>query len=345
MGIKTKIDKKIFLGFVILFLIYPNSVAFGYKGAKLNEINIREVREKLKDIEKKLEDQHKQKVTISPVFQQLTEEEKEDLAYMRQEEKLARDVYLALYDKWRIQIFKNIAASEQRHTDSVKELLNKYNIADPITNDSRGFFKDQGFIDLYNSLVEKGSSSEIEALKVGATIEDLDIKDLEDRMVHTNNPEIVRVYTNLMNGSKNHLRAFVSQLKERGEGYEPHYISQEEYKEIISSDHRRMRQYRKDEGEKIFEEVEKQLRRGRAMIEKLGLKSQHQVLEQLREKLHLKEQDKVSYSIEKGKLKIQIKKQVKILGVFKVNIPVEIEVNEKGDFKVHKPWWSFIFGI
>ncbi len=337
METKVKVNKKILLGLMVLFFALPiSSFVFGYRKGKLNE---------MKNINKERGYQHKQEITVIPTLLQLTQEEKEDLIYMRQEEKLARDVYLALYDKWGIQTFKNIAASEQRHTDSVKELLNKYNIADPITDDSRGAFKDQGFIDLYNSLVEKGSSSEVEALKVGATIEDLDIKDLEDRIVHTNNPEIVKVYTNLMNGSKNHLRAFVSQLKERGEDYEPQYISQEEYEEIISSDHRRMGQYRKGEGEKTFEEVERQFRQGRAMIEKLGLKSQQQVLEQLREKLHLKEQDEVSYSTENGKLKIQVKKQVRFLGLFKLNVPFEIEVDKQGNFNIHKPWWAFIFGI
>lgn len=38
-----------------------------------------------------------------------------------------------------------------------------------------------------------------------------------------------------MKGSRNHLRAFVSQLKSRGIEYVPQYLSPEEYQAIIST--------------------------------------------------------------------------------------------------------------
>ncbi|ABR56472.1 conserved hypothetical protein [Methanococcus aeolicus Nankai-3] len=167
--------------------------------------------------------------------QSISEEEKEGLIEMREEEKLARDVYLTLYDKWKLQIFKNIANSEQTHTDSVKYLLEKYNIPDPVESEEVGKFSNPKFEELYNNLVEKGSQSAVDALIVGATIEDLDIADLENWISKTDNEDIKLVYENLMKGSRNHMRAFVRMLDSYGANYTPQYISSEEYEQILSS--------------------------------------------------------------------------------------------------------------
>jgi len=167
--------------------------------------------------------------------QPISEEEKEGLIEMREEEKLARDVYLTLYNKWKLQIFKNIAESEQTHTDSVKYLLDRYGIPDLVKSDEIGKFSNPKFEQLYKDLVEKGSKSEVDALMVGATIEDLDIADLEHWLSKTDNEDIKFVYENLMKGSRNHLRAFIRMLNNYGANYSPQYISKEEYEQIINS--------------------------------------------------------------------------------------------------------------
>ena len=167
--------------------------------------------------------------------QPISEEEKEGLIEMREEEKLARDVYLTLYNKWKLQIFKNIAESEQTHTDSVKYLLDRYGIEDPVKSDEIGKFSNPKFEQLYKDLVEKGSKSEVDALIVGATIEDLDIADLKYWINKTDNEDIKFVYENLMKGSRNHLRAFIRMLNNYGANYSPQYISKEEYEQIINS--------------------------------------------------------------------------------------------------------------
>ncbi len=171
--------------------------------------------------------------------QTLDEQEKEGLLHMREEEKLARDVYLTLYEKWKLPIFRNIARSEQNHMNAVKVLLDKYSLEDPVeqTHDEVGKFVNPEIQELYNKLVEEGSQSLENALKVGATIEDLDIKDLEDYVAETDNNDIKTVYNNLMKGSRNHLRAFTSQLERRyGETYHCQFISEEECQSIINSD-------------------------------------------------------------------------------------------------------------
>ncbi len=171
--------------------------------------------------------------------QKLSAAEKEDLLKMRQEEKLARDVYLNLYLKWRIPIFRNISRSEQQHMRALKVLIDKYNLKDPVeeVGDEVGVFKDKEFESLYKKLTKQGERSLVDALKVGATIEDLDIKDLEDALKVTDNRDIRMAYQNLMKGSRNHMRAFVKLLRRYGADYQPKYISKSEFEKIINSPH------------------------------------------------------------------------------------------------------------
>lgn len=168
-------------------------------------------------------------------------EEQAGLLLMREEEKLARDVYLALADTWGVRVFSNIAASEATHMEAMGDLLERYDIADPITTDTRGVFTNPNLQQLYTDLVAKGSVSAAEAFKVGALIEDLDINDLENLLATTDKADIRLVYENLQKGSRNHLRAFTRQIERGGDVYEPTYITEAEYKAIIESGQERGR--------------------------------------------------------------------------------------------------------
>lgn len=165
----------------------------------------------------------------------LSNQEREGLIFMREEEKLARDVYSTLYEKWGLQIFSNIAQSEQTHTEAVRNLLTKYDITDPVADDSVGVFVNSDLQKLYTELTARGNKSIEEALTVGALIEDLDIADLQKQLALTDNADIKLVYENLMRGSRNHLRSFVSQLTTRDSTYNPQYITEAEFDTIITS--------------------------------------------------------------------------------------------------------------
>ncbi len=165
----------------------------------------------------------------------LTSAEKAGLIMMREEEKLARDVYSVLADEWGVRIFSNIAASEQTHMNVMGALLSKYSLPDPIKDDTVGVFTDSHLQDLYNDLTKRGLTSRAEAFQVGATIEDLDIYDLEELLAKTDKVDIIQAYQNLQKGSRNHLRAFTRQIERSGDGYKPQYISISEYQSIISS--------------------------------------------------------------------------------------------------------------
>ena len=174
-------------------------------------------------------------IIASLPYEELSAEEELSLIRMREEEKLARDVYAALYDIWQKPVFRNISQSEQRHMNAVKVLIDKYELIDPVSDSTMGVFTDPEFSGLYESLVEQGSASLVDALIVGATIEDLDIKDLRDFLAQTDNEDITAVYENLLRGSRNHLRAFTYLLSLTGETYEAQYITQEELEAIITS--------------------------------------------------------------------------------------------------------------
>jgi len=141
----------------------------------------------------------------------LTEIEVSDLKYMREEEKLARDVYLVLYGEYGNAQFGNIAKSEQRHTDSVLRLLDLYGVEDPALA-APGAFSNPDLQALYDQLIEMGMQDRISAFQVGVLIEETDITDLEVAIARTQNPDIIRVYTSLRNGSFNHLDAFTAGL-------------------------------------------------------------------------------------------------------------------------------------
>ena len=171
----------------------------------------------------------------------LSATEVNDLMHMREEEKLTRDVYLNMYKKWKLPVFKNISKSESCHMHMIKLILNKYNLRDPIaeTKDEVSVFKNKKLQDLYSQLIKKGSVSLKDALIVGATIEDLDIKDLEEATKESDNKDIRLVYRNLEKGSRNHMRAFVRMLKRYGWSYTTQFISADYFNQIMNSKHER----------------------------------------------------------------------------------------------------------
>ncbi len=168
-------------------------------------------------------------------FEDLSDAEKNALLFMREEEKLARDVYLGLHEKWGAKTFSNIAKAEQRHMNAVGCLIKKYGLNDPVGDNENGIFANATLQELYNTLMDKGKLSYQDALMAGATIEDLDISDLLTQMPNMDNDDIKAVFEELTKGSRNHLRAFNKNLLNLGVTYKPQYINQNLFDEIINS--------------------------------------------------------------------------------------------------------------
>jgi hypothetical protein len=151
----------------------------------------------------------------------LTAEEEHWLTYLREEEKLARDVYVYLYDKYHSPVFYNIYKSEQKHMDAIKTLLDRYGLNDPAAGNDPGVFDNPDLQALYDVLIGQGCVSLVEALKVGVIIEESDIDDLTEGIASTKRKDIMTVYNNLLQGSLNHLDAFCSNLTRFGVTCEP----------------------------------------------------------------------------------------------------------------------------
>jgi hypothetical protein len=166
----------------------------------------------------------------------LNEEDMDGLIFMREEEKLARDVYIFLYDMYGVKSFDNISKSEQVHMDVILDLLEKYDIEDPALEEN-GKFTNEELQQLYDQLIEQGRESETAALKVGATIEDVDIRDLDMFIAATTQQDVIDGYELLNCGSRNHMRAFVRQLDNYGLEYTPQFITQDEFDGIINGGH------------------------------------------------------------------------------------------------------------
>lgn len=166
---------------------------------------------------------------------ELTEVEARGLLFMREEEKLAMDLYRALGEKWGLRTFSSIAESEQQHTNSVKLLLERYGLEDPAEGKKAGEFSSPDLQKMFGELLAKGNQSMADALKVGALVEEMDIRDLREAMESTQKDDLRMVYRNLERGSVNHLSAFGKQLARESIRYEARYLSQSEVDSIMSS--------------------------------------------------------------------------------------------------------------
>jgi hypothetical protein len=164
----------------------------------------------------------------------LGDEEERALVQMRQDEKLARDVYLALFDTWEHPVFL-IHRAEQRHMDALARSIMRYDLDDPVVDDTPGVLTDPVFADLYEELAADGAASLLDAVRVGALIEEMDIADLREALSVTTRPELQWKYENLMRASRNHLRAFAARIDALGGAYEAQYLTQEEFDRIAGS--------------------------------------------------------------------------------------------------------------
>jgi hypothetical protein len=176
----------------------------------------------------------------------LTDEEVAGLLFMREEEELARDLYLDIYDAkdGRLNTFKNISDNaETKHAEAIRVLLETYGIDDPSTG-SRNTYTDDDLQNLYNQLLNIAvGSDDLAALRVGALVEETDIRDINTHKSHVSieHQDIISTYDNLLCGSRNHLRAFVKQITNiTGQPYVTQVPSLDaEVTAILSSDNER----------------------------------------------------------------------------------------------------------
>jgi hypothetical protein len=165
----------------------------------------------------------------------LAAEEVPGVISLLEEEKLARDVYLALYQEWGYEAFGNISESEQSHMDALIGVLDRAGVADPTAGYGSGEFATAAVQDLYAAFVEQGGESLAAALQAGAAIEEMDILDIERLQAKIEATGLLRVLENLRQGSIRHLQAYSKAYEqESGIAYTPQYLSQEAFDVLMS---------------------------------------------------------------------------------------------------------------
>jgi hypothetical protein len=168
-------------------------------------------------------------------YEEVDTTEESHLVFMREEEKMARDLYLTFAELWGLPQFANVALAEQQHMDSVKLLMDKYAIVDPIVQDERGVFTNPDLQALYNDLLSQGQASAAEALRVAALVEEVDIADLDSALAEIDNQDLTQMFSNLQRGSRNHLRAFAGAIEALGTAYTAQWLDQESVNAILDT--------------------------------------------------------------------------------------------------------------
>ena len=158
-----------------------------------------------------------------------------DLLWMREEEKLARDVYTSLAKSSGLTIFSNIARAESQHMQAIERLIRSGGANAVNLNNAPGMFVFPEHQQLYTAMIANGTRSQLDALMVGAKIEEMDIADLNRLLTQTTDPQVRQVLTHLMQGSQNHLRAFASQIAGLGSSYHAEFLTQAEFDQIANA--------------------------------------------------------------------------------------------------------------
>jgi len=161
-----------------------------------------------------------------PALAALDSTETAQLVYQREAEKLARDVYMKNYDLWAEGAFYNTYQAEQRHMDTILKMLDKYGIDDPVGSHNVGEFSNSNLAALYSNLIDRANDSLLEAFKVGAYIEEMEIQSLTAALNATNETSLLNAYSNLLAASRNHLRVFVSHITASGGTYDAQVLDQ-----------------------------------------------------------------------------------------------------------------------
>lgn len=132
-----------------------------------------------------------------------------ELTFARDEERMARDLYRALADKYDGALpFSRITRSEEQHFDAVGTLLDRYSVADPAEGKKAGQYADPKVQELYDGWLADGKKSLDAAYDVGVALEERDIADLKDTLAQDLPADAERVFTALLHASEHHLGAF-----------------------------------------------------------------------------------------------------------------------------------------
>jgi len=171
----------------------------------------------------------------------MNNKEKQDLLDMALEEKMAYDFYYTMYNKWNIPMFNRRMNAKMHHKNRLVQMIEKYELTNPVNDQEIGKYKNSRIQKLYNELLNKGQKSLKDALIAAANLEEMDIVALKKAIDNTDNADLRLVYKNLTRGSEHHLKATVNMLFRLYDyKYEPQYLDKKTFDEIIASSKQNM---------------------------------------------------------------------------------------------------------
>ncbi len=163
---------------------------------------------------------------------QITETEAGDLQLLREEEKLARDLFRDWSD--RSELFGAVAHSKQLHFEIVGALLQRHQVTDR-TLGGEGLYVFPQLQTLHQELLARGGSTELEALAAGAELHERDLVGLEEAAGRSQLEDVRASLAEIQRGARNHLRGCVEELALQGVDYAPRLLSPEAFAAIINS--------------------------------------------------------------------------------------------------------------
>lgn len=155
------------------------------------------------------------------------------LRFQLDEERMAGELYLALGEMHAARPFTNIPRAEARHRELLQNLAARAGLPIPAATVA-GRYETAAIQARYDALLARGRGSPLEALKVGALVEEQDIADLRALAITTDQAELKAAIAALERGSQHHLNAFVRNLEARGVSYAPQVLDAEVYAALIA---------------------------------------------------------------------------------------------------------------
>ncbi len=155
----------------------------------------------------------------------LTEEEKSSVQSMMEYEKMVRDVYAIMYEKWQTQAFENLGKKASAAMAAIKLLLDRYNLENPVKDATKvGDFKNVTLQKMLNAMVSKGDKSLKDALEACAEAEEMNMAKIENALKTCDSADLKLVYETLLNETIQMLKSIVYTLSIEGVTYKPKYL-------------------------------------------------------------------------------------------------------------------------
>jgi len=166
----------------------------------------------------------------------LNEQEKIGLIYSLEETRLSKDVNTFLYEKWEEPIFDYVLSQENINMLRIQKLIIKYGGENPLAYSVEGKYTIPALQEDYNNFIKKGNNNEQAALYVSMTLAERNYSLMQQRIAEAHNLDLIKLYGKRMTSIGKHVRVLFKRLSNLGPDYEPQYMDENEFFDLILKD-------------------------------------------------------------------------------------------------------------